>query len=251
MERRLPLRVAAFAGTNGVCGYSPDPSILHLVMDAPSPSKASPPRRPSGERDPERTRATILAAAMEEFTTHGLNGARVDEIAKRSGVNKRMIYYYFGDKSGVYLAVLEEIYADIRNAEIRLHLADRDPVDAMRELVAFTWNYFIEHPEFLSLLGTENLHRARHLKTSKKIRELHSPLVGIITILLERGVKAKVFREGVDPVQLYIDIASLGFFYMSNRFTLSTIFGRDLGRPEALAERGSHIEEVVLGYLRP
>lgn len=220
-------------------------------MDAPAPAKAKVQRRPSGERDPERTRAAILAAATEEFTAHGLNGARVDEIARRSGVNKRMIYYYFGDKNGLYLAVLEEIYADIRNAEIRLHLADRDPADAMRELVAFTWNYFIEHPEFLSLLGTENLHRARHLKSSKKIRELHSPLVGIITALLTRGVKAKVFREGVDPVQLYITIASLGFFYMSNRFTLSTIFGRDLGSPEALAERGRHIEDVVLGYLRP
>jgi hypothetical protein len=121
----------------------------------------------------------------------------------------------------------------------------------MRELVAFTWNYFIEHPEFLSLLSTENLHRARHLKASKKIRELHSPLIGIITTLLARGVKAKVFRDGVDPVQLYITIASLGFFYMSNRFTLSTIFGRDLGTEQALAERGSHIEDVVLGYLRP
>jgi AcrR family transcriptional regulator len=220
-------------------------------MDAPSPVKSKPPARPAGERDPERTRAAILAAATEEFTAHGLNGARVDEIAKRSGVNKRMIYYYFGDKNGLYLAVLEDIYADIRNAEIRLHLTDRDPVDAMRELVAFTWNYFIEHPEFLSLLGTENLHRAKHLKTSKKIRELHSPLIGIITALLARGVKAKVFRAEVDPVQLYITIASLGFFYLSNRFTLSTIFGRDLGTPDALAERGKHIEEVVLGYLRP
>jgi AcrR family transcriptional regulator len=208
-------------------------------------------RRPPGERDPERTRAAILAAATGEFTAHGLNGARVDEIAKRSGVNKRMIYYYFGDKGGLYLAVLEDIYADIRNAEIRLHLADRAPVDAMRDLVAFTWNYFIEHPEFLSLLATENLHRARHLKTSKKIRELHSPLIGIISALLARGVKDKVFRPGVDPVQLYVTIASVGFFYMSNRFTLSTIFGRDLGSPEALAERGRHIEEVVLGYLRP
>jgi len=220
-------------------------------MDAPAPAKAKVQRRPSGERDPERTRAAILAAATEEFTAHGLNGARVDEIAKRSGVNKRMIYYYFGDKNGLYLAVLEEIYADIRNAEIRLHLADRDPVDAMRELVAFTWNYFIEHPEFLSLLSTENLHRAEHLKTSRKIRELHSPLVGLITTVLARGVKAKVFRAGVDPIQLYISIASLGFFYLSNRFTLSTIFGRDLGTMEALAERGRHIEDVVLGYLRP
>jgi AcrR family transcriptional regulator len=220
-------------------------------MDAPAPSKIKVTRRPPGERDPERTRAAILASATEEFTAHGLNGARVDEIARRSGVNKRMIYYYFGDKGGLYLAVLEETYADIRNAEIRLHLADRDPMDAMRELVAFTWNYFIEHPEFLSLLGTENLHRARHLKSSKKIRELHSPLVGIISALLARGEKAKVFRPGVDPVQLYVTIAALGFFYMSNRFTLSTIFGRDLGSTEALAERGRHIEEVVLGYLRP
>ena len=219
-------------------------------MDAATPKpKAAP--RPPGERDPERTRASILAAATEEFTAHGLDGARVDEIARRSGVNKRMIYYYFGDKSGLYLAVLEGSYADIRNAEIKLHLTDRDPADAMRELVAFTWNYFIEHPEFLSLLNTENLHRSRHLKTSKKIRELHSPLVGIITALLERGVREKVFRTGVDPVQLYVDIASLGFFYMSNRFTLSTIFGRDLNEREALAERGEHIEEVVLGYLRP
>jgi AcrR family transcriptional regulator len=221
------------------------------VMDAPAPPKTKVQPRPPGERDPERTRAAILAAATEEFTTHGLTGARVDEIARRSGVNKRMIYYYFGDKNGLYLAVLEEIYADIRNAEIRLHLTDRDPVDAMRELVAFTWTYFIEHPEFLSLLATENLHRARHLKTSGKIRGLHSPLVGTITALLARGVKAKVFREGVDPVQLYITIASLGFFYMSNRFTLSTIFGRDLGTGQALAERGSHIEDVVLAYLRP
>lgn len=220
-------------------------------MDAPAPAKSKLPKRPPGERDPERTRAAILAAATEEFTAHGLNGARVDEIASRSGVNKRMIYYYFGDKGGLYLAVLEETYADIRNAEIRLHLADRNPVDAMRELVAFTWNYFIEHPEFLSLLGTENLHRARYLKTSKRIRELHSPLVGIITTLLERGVKDNVFRPGVDPVQLYVTIASLGFFYLSNRFTLSTIFGRDLGNAEALAERGQHIENVVLGYLRP
>ena len=219
-------------------------------MDATS-SKTKIPRRPPGERDPERTRAAILAAATEEFTTHGLDGARVDEIARRSGVNKRMIYYYFGDKSGLYLAVLEEIYTDIRNAEIKLHLNDRDPIDAMRELVAFTWSYFIEHPEFLSLLGTENLHRARHLKTSKKIRELHSPLVGIITAVLERGVRARVFRTGVDPIQLYVTIASLGFFYLSNRFTLSTIFGRDLGEREALAERGKHIEEVVLGFLRP
>lgn len=218
-------------------------------MDAATP-KIKATRRPPGERDPERTRATILAAAIEEFTVRGLDGARVDDIAERSGVNKRMIYYYFGDKNGMYLSVLESIYSDIRNAELKLHLTDLEPIEAMRELVRFTWRYFIEHPEFLSLLGTENLHRAKHLKTSKNIRDLHSPLVGNITMLLERGQRAKVFREGVDAVQLYVTIASLGFFYLSNRHTLSTIFGRDLSAPDALAERGKHIEEVVLGYLR-
>jgi AcrR family transcriptional regulator len=219
------------------------------MMDA-RPTKL-PPRRAAGERDPERTRAAILQAATEEFTSKGLNGARVDHIAQRSGVNKRMIYYYFGDKEGLYLAVLEETYAAIRHAEIGLHLDDRDPVDGMRELVRFTWSYFIKHPEFLSLLATENLHRARFLKQSSKIRDLHSPLIGMISSLLKRGAERKVFRPDVDPVQLYISIASLGFFYMSNRHTLSTIFGRDLGAPAALETRGDHIVEVVLGYLRP
>jgi hypothetical protein len=121
----------------------------------------------------------------------------------------------------------------------------------MRELVLFTWNYYRDHPEFLSLLATENLHRAAYLKRSKKIRELHSPLVGIITNLLERGSKAKVFRKDVDPVDLYISIAALGFFYMSNRYTLSTIFGRDLAAPQSLEARGRHLVDVVLSYLRP
>jgi AcrR family transcriptional regulator len=208
------------------------------------------PRRTPVSRDPERTRALILAAATKEFTAKGLNGARVDDIARRARANKRMIYHYFGDKEGLYLAVLESTYAAIRTAEIGLNLTDRDPVDGMRELVAFTWSYFITHPEFLSLLATENLHRAHYLKQSARIRDLHSPLVGMITELLARGEKTKVFRAGVDPIQLYITIAALGFFYMSNRHTLSTIFARDLNAPPALKERGAHIADVVLSYLR-
>jgi AcrR family transcriptional regulator len=209
------------------------------------------PRTPHSPRDPERTRAVILAAATEEITTKGLDGARVDEIARRSGVNKRMIYHYFGDKEGLYLAVLETTYAAIRTAEIGLKLADRDPAEGMRELVLFTWQYFIDHPEFLSLLGTENLHRAAYLKKSKRIRDLHSPLVGMIADLLERGARQKVFRKGIDPVELYITIAALGFFYLSNRHTLATIFGRDLAKPASLEARGRHIVEVVLAYLKP
>lgn len=213
-------------------------------------------RQPGRRREPvprnaERTQATILAAATAEFTRKGLGGARVDEIARRARVNKRMIYHYFGDKEGLYLAVLEAAYTNIRTAERGLHLADKDPEQGMRELVLFTWQYFIDHPEFLSLLGTENMHRAAYLKRSKRIRELHSPLVGTIADLLERGAKKGVFRRGVDPVQLYITIASLGWFYLSNRFTLSTIFGRDLTAPESLRQRERNIVEVVLAYLRP
>lgn len=214
--------------------------------------KKTPLKRANGNaRDPERTRAVILAAATAEITAKGLGGARVDEIADRAGVNKRMIYHYFGDKEGVYLAVLEAAYAEIRSEEIKLDLKKRDPAAGMRELVAFTWNYYRDHPEFLSLLATENLHRAAYLKRSKKIRELHSPLVGMINDLLQRGAKAKVFRNDVDPVELYISIAALGFFYMSNRHTLSTIFGRDLAAPKSLETRGKHLVEVVMGYLRP
>jgi AcrR family transcriptional regulator len=208
------------------------------------------PARRATTRDPERTRAAILAAATQEFTANGLNGARVDAIAARARVNKRMIYHYFGGKDGLYLAVLEATYEAIRVAEMELHLGDRDPVEGMRELVLFTWRYFIAHPEFLSLLGTENLHKAAYLKRSQRIRELHSPLVGNISTLLDRGARARVFRAGVDPVELYITIAALGFFYLSNRHTLSTIFGRDLSGATSIDARGKHIVDVVLGYLR-
>jgi len=208
------------------------------------------PARHAITRDPERTRAAILSAATQEFTANGLTGARVDAIAKRARVNKRMIYHYFDDKEGLYLAVLETTYQAIRAAEMDLHLTDRDPIGGMRELVLFTWRYFLDHPEFLSLLGTENLHKAAYLKRSDRIRELHSPLVGMISTLLERGEKARVFRAGVDPVELYVTIAALGFFYLSNRHTLSTIFARDLSAPKSIAARGEHIVDVVLSYLR-
>jgi len=201
-------------------------------------------------RNPDRTRAAILAAATGEFTAHGLAGARVDAIAAQAAVNKRMIYHYFGDKDGLYLAVLEDIYAGIRTAEIGLRLDDREPVEGIRELVLFTWDYFVAHPEFLSLLATENLHRAAHLKRSKKILELHSPLIGMLSRVLQRGESTKVFRTGVDPVQLYISIASLGFFYLSNRHTLSTIFERKLDSRDNLRKRREHIVDVILAYVK-
>jgi AcrR family transcriptional regulator len=206
--------------------------------------------RRNSRRDPARNQERILKAATEEFARYGLGGARVDRIAARAGANKRMLYYYYGDKEDLFLRVLESAYAEIRNAEKALHLADLDPEESIRRLVEFTWKYYLEHPEFLTLLNSENLHRGRHVRRSKRIAAMHSPFVATIRQVLERGVRAGEFRRGVDPVQLYISIAALGYFYLSNRYTLSTVFRRPLLAPRHRAERLRHMTALVLGYLR-
>jgi TetR/AcrR family transcriptional regulator len=201
-------------------------------------------------RNPQRTHAVILEAATEEFAAHGFGGARVDAIAARAQTNKRMLYHYFGDKEGLYVAVLEATYAAIRSAEKNLDLARRDPEEGMRELALFTWHYFLEHPEFLSLLVTENLHEARYLKRSDKILAMHSHFIGELADVLRRGEAAGIFRPAVDPVSVYLTIAALGFFYLSNRHTLSTIFARKLTAPAALKAWGEHIVSVTLASIR-
>jgi AcrR family transcriptional regulator len=207
---------------------------------------------PAGEerlRDADRSQSTILAAARDEFAEHGLGGARVDRIAERAGLNKRLIYYYFEDKDKLFQAVLELTYRDIRQRELELRLQELEPATAVRRLVEFTWDYYLEHPEFLTLLNSANLHRARHLTDSRRARELNSPLIETLAAVLERGRREGVFRGGVDPVQLYVSIAGMAYFYLSNSHTLSAIFGRDLLAPRARAERLSHMTEVILGYL--
>lgn len=201
-------------------------------------------------RDPAKNQERILKAATAEFARHGLGGARVDRIAERAGANKRMLYYYYGNKEALFLAVMEASYLRIRNAERSLKLGETDPAEGIRRLVEFTWAYYLKHPEFLTLLNSENLHQARHIKRSKDIPAMHSPFVATIEDLLKRGVKAGQFRRGVDAVQLYISIASLSYFYQSNRHTLSTVFARDLFEPKHRAERLKHMVELVLGYLR-
>jgi AcrR family transcriptional regulator len=200
-------------------------------------------------RDADRSQLAILDSARDEFAQRGLAGARVDSIAARAGLNKRLIYYYFGSKDDLFLAVLERTYADIREAEQQLHLDEMDPVEAIRQLVSFTWHYYLEHPEFITLLNSENLHCAAHLKRSERIQEMNSPLVQLLDTVLERGKRDKLFRAGVDPVQLYISIASLCYFYLSNNHTLSAVFGRDLRAPKAMAQRLSHMTDLVLGYV--
>ena len=201
-------------------------------------------------RDPAKNQERILKAATAEFARHGLGGARVDRIAERAGANKRMLYYYYGNKEALFLAVMEASYLRIRNAERSLKLGEIDPVEGIRRLVEFTWAYYLKNPEFLTLLNSENLHQARHIKRSKDIPAMHSPFVATIEDLLKRGVKAGQFRRGVDAVQLYISIASLSYFYQSNRHTLSAVFARDLFAPKHRAERLKHMVELVLGYLR-
>jgi AcrR family transcriptional regulator len=203
----------------------------------------------SRQRDSERSQATILCAARDEFSEHGLGGARMDRIALRAGLNKRLIYYYFDDKEQLFRAVLEKAYQHIRQEESQLNLLGLQPLEAIRKLVEFTWNYYLNHPEFLTLLNSANLHRARHLDESERIREMNTPLIATLGEILERGRKEGSLRGGVDPMQLYVSIAGLAYFYLSNNHTLSAIFGRDLMTPKAHNERLSHMCDVILGYV--
>jgi AcrR family transcriptional regulator len=201
------------------------------------------------QRDPEGMRLRILEAAKQEFAAHGLAGARVDRIAANAGANKRMLYYHVGKKDDLYLAVLEGAYEKIRTEERGLDLEHLDPPKAIERLIDFTWNYFIRNPEFLALLNTENLARARHLKRSIKVKSMHSPFVEMIRTVVRRGVESGDFVVSVDPVQLYISIAALCFFYLSNSATLSVIFGRDLLSTDAKDERLAHMVALVLAAL--
>src|SRR4051812_22981119 len=200
-------------------------------------------------RDADRSQSTILAAARDEFAEFGLGGARMDRIAERAALNKRLIYYYFEDKEKLFQAVLEHAYRDIRQEEAKLRLLELEPAAAVRRLIEFTWDYYLAHPEFMTLLNSANLHKARHLEGSKRARELNSPLIETLAGVLERGRREGVFRGGVDAVQLYVSIAGLSYFYLSNNHTLSAIFGRDLLSPKARSERLSHMTDVILGYL--
>jgi AcrR family transcriptional regulator len=208
-------------------------------------------RRARWQRDPEGMRKRILQAATDEFARHGYGGARIDRIAKAAGANKRMIYYHVGKKDVLYLAILEGTYEHIRAAERRLNLETLAPGEAIAKLIAFTWQYYLDNPEFIALLNNENLHRARYLKRSANVKQLHSPFVELIANVLRRGAESGELRSGIDPVQLYISIAALSYFYQSNTATLGVIFGRDLLAPVARAERLAHMTDLVLAALRP
>lgn len=202
-------------------------------------------------RDSAATAASILTAATKEFAAYGFGGGRVDRIAERAGVNKRMIYHHYGHKRGLYLAVLEQAYSRERSAEQTLELEALAPREAMKRLIEYTFDSFVKDRSFIKLLNDENLHKAANLKRSKRIAEMHSPLIAIMQGILERGAEAGTFRKGVDPLQSWISIAAVSYFYFSNIYTLSTIFKRDFDRPDAREARRRHVVDLVLSYLRP
>lgn len=210
---------------------------------------AEPARR--GRRDPERTRAALLAAAIAEFAQKGLAGARVDEIAARARVNKQLVYHHFGNKNDLFRVALEEVYRRIRAEELALHLGDLAPKAAMERLVVFTFDYLAAHPEFIAMLNDENRHGAVHVAASKDVRALNFPVVKLIGTTLESGVADGVFRADMDPVDVYISIAGLVYFFFSNHRTLSAIFGRDLSAPRSVAARRRHVVRFVLSALAP
>jgi AcrR family transcriptional regulator len=186
---------------------------------------------PSRKYDPEKTRRNILAVATKEFAKQGFNGARIDSIAARTSTTKRMIYYYFGGKEQLYIAVLEQEYANIRDEEARLELDLLDPKAAIRRLSDFTFDYDHAHPNFVRLVAIENIHHAKHLAKSARIREINATIVGTIARIVRRGRREGVFRADVRPVDVHMLMSALCFFHVSNLHTFGTIFGRDLLSP--------------------
>jgi AcrR family transcriptional regulator len=202
-------------------------------------------------RDPERTKQRILTAASDEFANKGYDGARVDEIVRRCMVSKNLVYYYFGSKEALFIAVLESAYSDLRKQQDELGLKIMPPVDAIRKLVADLFNYWRNSRAFIGFLTSENFHKAKHIKKSKFAPNAYHRLIDILSGVLQAGAKQGVFRSGVDPIDLYISISGLSYQYFSNQYTLSFVLGKDLTSDEALASRLRHTEDVILGYLRP
>ena len=206
--------------------------------------------RPRRTNDPDGVRRNIVDVATREFAQKGYGGARVDAIANRTRTSKRMIYYYFGSKEGLYLAVLEEAYSAIRRAEATLDLASLPPGKALRKLVGSTFDYYLDHPEFVRLVMNENIMDAAHMKRSRTIGKLNVTVIDAVRDIVERGQKDGLFRSSIDPVELHMSISALGIFHVANRATFSTIFKRDMSSARARATRRAQIVEMILEHLR-
>lgn len=216
----------------------------------PKASKKARNGREPHVRDAEATKQRILAASRAEFARHGYSGARISRISRAAQANKRLLYYYVGNKEALYLEALEAGYRDIRAAETKLHLDDLPPLAAIERLVRFTWDYFVANPEFIAMLNTENLHKAKHLKRSKRVEATNSPVIAAVARILQKGEREGILRGGIDPLQLYISIASLCYFYLSNQHTLTIVFDKNLKSEAAFQTRVDHAVDIVLNGLK-
>jgi len=210
-----------------------------------SEAAASSPRK----HDPERTKQDILKVATEEFAAHGLSGARVDAIAERTRTTKRMLYYYFGSKEGLYAAVLEKAYGEIRAIENKLKLDTLEPETAIRRLVEFTFEYEDTHPDFVRLISIENIHNAEHIAHSPTIQDVNARVIESLEGILTRGRKLGRFRARADAVDIHFMISALCFYRVSNRHTFGTLFRRDLAAPEVRQRHKRMIADTIVRYL--
>ncbi|MEO8390469.1 TetR/AcrR family transcriptional regulator [Polaromonas sp.] len=208
--------------------------------------RAAAKRSGAREQTAQTTRDNILRAATKVFARYGYDGGSVEKISRSAKSFDRMIYYYFGSKEGLFIEVLEDMYRRMNDAELELSLDVEHPVESLTDVICFVVSYYSKNPEFITLLNTENLHRGKHIAKSKRAREYSSPAIAIIQQLLESGVRKKLFRTGIAARDVYLLIAATGYFYLSNRHTLSVFLGEDLHTPEALAQWQAFIVSTVL-----
>ncbi len=214
-------------------------------------TKEAPAAKVSRVNDPEQTKRDIVTIATEEFAEKGLSGARIDEIAARTRTSKRMIYYYFGSKEGLYIAALEDAYRSIRNIERDVDVDHLPPEEALRELIRFSFDRHQQNPNFVRIVMNENLHQGRYLAQSRTIARLNVPAIDTIRRIVERGKAAGVIREDVDPTDLHMSISALCFYSVSNRYSFAMIFNVDMTSPAALAARRESIVATILASVRP
>jgi AcrR family transcriptional regulator len=214
-----------------------------------APAERAAPASPERQRDADRTRAEILDVATSEFADKGYTGARVDEIAARTRTTKRMIYYYFGGKEQLFVAVLERAYSRIRSIEQELDVEHLDPADAIRQLAELTFDHHESHPDFIRLVSIENIHRAEHIATSSALSSLANPALDVLARILERGRADGSFRDDVDALDVHMMISAFCIFRTANRYTFNAIFDRDMLDPARRAHYRTMLGEMVLEYL--
>jgi AcrR family transcriptional regulator len=214
------------------------------------PDNTGTPTEARRKYDPEQTKRNILDVATQEFSAMGLSGARVDAIAERTNTTKRMLYYYFGSKEGLYEAVLDKVYGDIRMLEQDLNIGELGPREGLQKLVEFTFDYHDRHRDFVRLVNIENIHGAKYIEQMKTFKNRNVSVVRTIEDLLERGVAAGQFRDDVDAIDLHLMISSLCFHRVANRHTFGAAFGRDPSHPRLRARHRAMVVDAVLRFVK-